>query len=262
MTCLVCAIIVFPFYWMVISSLQPTGLFTWPPNLVPRTISFDAYVHMFARRPIGLWLANTALVSIGTTLLSLVISINAALSLSRFRTRQNATVGVVVLGTQMLPATLLVVPVYVIFRSIGLLDSLPGLALSNTAFVLPLSIWLLKGFFDSIPFEIEEAALVDGCNRLQAFYRVVVPLALPGVLVSAVYAFLLSWDEFFFARTFINSETRWVLSVGLSSFVGEHTVEWNEMMAAAVVFSIPPTLLFFLVQRHFVQGVAGGAVKG
>jgi multiple sugar transport system permease protein len=154
------------------------------------------------------------------------------------------------------------VPLFVIFQWTGLYDSLIGLAIADTAFILPLSIWLLKGFFDQIPVEIEQQAMIDGCSRLGAFYRVTLPLALPGLVVVVAMGFISGWDEFFLARTLIAAQDRWVMAVGLTSFRGEYTIAWNQMMAAAVIFAVPALAFFMIVQRYLVAGLSAGAVKG
>lgn len=259
---IIVAVVVFPYYWMVASSLQGGSVFEWPPQIFPESISLDAFRFAIEKRPILTWFRNSAVVSFTTALLCLIISINAGYAMSRFRTRVNTLFGLVILLTQMLPATLLVIPFYIIYRELGLLDNLLGIVVADTTFALPLSTWLMKGFFDSVPVDLEEQGQVDGCTRLGAFYRITLPLALPGLVVVGVFAFMIGWDEFFFARTLINSESLWVLSVGLTSFQGEYTILWNEMMAAAVIFTIPAALFFLIVQRYLVQGLTGGAVKG
>ncbi|MBN9321818.1 MAG: carbohydrate ABC transporter permease, partial [Delftia acidovorans] len=164
--------------------------------------------------------------------------------------------------SQMLPAALIVVPLYVIFRQLGLYNSLIGLAIADSAFVLPLATWLMKGFFDRIPVDLEEQAQIDGCSRLRAFYQVTLPLAAPGLVVVTVMSFISAWDEFFLARTLISSQSNWVLSVALTSFEGQYTIAWNEMMAASVIFALPAAFFFLLVQRYLVSGMTSGAVKG
>ena len=255
-------IIAFPYYWMIASSLQGGSLFEWPPRLVPTSVSLNAYQEVIANRPIARWFRNSTIVSLTTALFSLVIALNAGYALSRWRTRVNTLFGLVILLTQMLPATLLVVPFYVIYRQLQLYNTLIGIAIADTVFVLPLSIWLMKGFFDSIPADLEEQAQVDGCTRLGAFYRITVPLALPGLVVVTVFAFMVGWDDYFFARTLISSETKWVLSVGLTSFQGQYITDWDGIMAAAAMFALPPAIFFLFVQRYLIQGLTGGAVKG
>lgn len=259
---LVCAVAVFPFYWMIKSSLSTQSAFEWPPEMIPSSISFESYWDVVTERPIVRWFLNSTFVALVTTALAVLIALNAALGLSRYRTRLTGTFGTIILITQMLPATLLVIPMFIIFRNLKLLDSLWGLVVANLAFALPLAIWVLKGFFDSIPREIEEASMIDGSSEVGAFYRITIPLALPGIIAVCIYAFMVSWGEFFFARTLINQESHWVFTVGLSSFRGEHTLQWNELLAAATIFTIPPLIFFAGLQRHLISGLTGGAVKG
>lgn len=260
---LACAgIVVFPYYWMIISSLEGRSVFEWPPNLVPSRLSLDAYVKIVTERPLLVWFRNTFVVATSTALFCGLVSINAGYALSRFRNRFNTAFGLLILFTQMLPASLLAVPLYVIYRQLGMFNSLISVAVGDTVFILPLAIWLMKGFFDSIPPDLEAQAQVDGCTRLGAFYRITLPLSLPGLVVVTVFAFMAGWDEFFLARTLITSQSKWVLSVGLTSFETQYSVAWNELMAAAVLFALPAALFFLVVQRYLIQGLTGGAVKG
>jgi multiple sugar transport system permease protein len=236
--------------------------FTYPPQFFPHPLDLDSYRDALTRWPIGRWFGNTLVVSVGTTLLSLVVSVLAGLSVSRFPSRIGRGFSAFVLITQMIPATLLVVPMYIVFGRLGLLDQLWGLVLADTAFSVPLATWMLKGFFDSVPVDLEEAAMVDGCSRMRAFARITVPLATPGIAAVGVFCFLISWGEFFFARTLVTSDEHWVLSVGLNSFQGEYVTQWSSMLAAATMFALPPLLLFLFAQRQMTSGLTSGAVKG
>ncbi|MGH2618240.1 MAG: carbohydrate ABC transporter permease [Thermomicrobiales bacterium] len=257
-----CVAAVFPFYWMVKSSLSAQSAFQWPPEMIPTSITLDPYVAVVAERPVARWFLNSTFVALVTTVCAVLIALNAALGLSRYRTRLTGAFGAIILITQMLPATLLVIPMFIIFRNLQLIDTLGGLVIANLAFALPLAIWVLKGFFDGIPREIEEASMIDGSSEVGAFYRITIPLALPGIIAVSIYAFMVAWGEFFFARTLINSENHWVFTVGLSSFRGEYTLQWSELLAAATIFTIPPLIFFAGLQRHFISGLTGGAVKG
>ncbi len=259
---LTCVAAVFPFYWMIKSSLTTQSAFQWPPELIPTSVSLESYFRVVNEYPVLCWFRNSTFVALATTALSVLIALNAALGLSRYRTRLTGAFGAIILITQMLPATLLVIPMFIIFRNLQLIDSLLGLVVANLAFALPLAIWVLKGFFDSIPREIEEASMIDGSSEVGAFYRVTIPLTLPGIIAVSIYAFMVSWGEFFFARTLINQEANWVFTVGLSSFRGEHTLQWSELLAAATIFTIPPLIFFAGLQRHLISGLTGGAVKG
>ena len=260
---LACAgIVFFPYYWMIVSSLEAASLFEWPPRLVPSSVTFDAYVKIFTERDVFTWFKNTAFVASTTSIFCTLVAINGGYALSRFRTRGTTGFSIFILFSQLLPATLIVVPLYVIFRQTGLYNSLIGLAIADAAFVLPLATWLMKGFFDRIPVEVEEQAMVDGCTRLGGFYRIVLPLALPGLVVVVAMSFIAGWDEFFLARTLISSQSNWVFSVGLTSFETQYAIAWDEMMAAAVVFALPAVFFFLFVQRYLVSGLTSGAVKG
>jgi multiple sugar transport system permease protein len=258
----VTCVLAFPFYWMIVEAIQTGTVFRYPPRLWPDGVTLRSFAKVIQERPVLQWFQNTSLVALSTVLLTLVGSVTAGYSLSRFKTRTNKVAGVAILTTQMLPATLLVIPIFVIFRRMALLDSLFGLVLSNTAFSLPLGIWMMKGFFDSIPREIDEAGRIDGCNVAQLLLKLVLPLSWPGLVTVAVSSFLLAWDEFFMARTLISSQSKWVLSVGLSSFVGEYSIQWDQMLATATMFCLPPVVFFIFVQRYLLHGLTGGAVKG
>ena len=260
---MVCAgLVIFPYYWMIVSSVAPASLYEWPPHIWPRGAALDAYRRIFTERPVLVWLQNTSIVAASTAALCCIVSINAGYALSRFRGRLPTTFGIFVLVTQMLPATLIVVPLYVIFRQLGIYNTLAGLVIANTAFTLPLATWLMRGFFDRIPVDLEQQAEIDGCTRLGAFYRITLPLSIPGIVVVTVFAFISSWDEFFLARTLISSQNNWVLSVGLTSFEGQYSIAWDEMMATSVVFALPVAVFFLFVQRYLVDGMTSGALKG
>jgi multiple sugar transport system permease protein len=151
---------------------------------------------------------------------------------------------------------------YIIFRKVYLLNTLSGLVIANVAFSLPLSTWLLKGFFDGIPSDLEAAAMIDGCSRVGAMFRVTFPLALPGIVATAIFSFLVAWDEFFVAFTLTNNPKTWVASVGLSTFIAEFAIEWNLIMASAVIFTLPAILFFLVIQKHLIAGLTAGSVKG
>jgi multiple sugar transport system permease protein len=247
---------------MFASSVETESMFAWPPHLIPSGFTLESYWTIFEERAIGRWFINTVIVAGSTSVFSTVIAINAAYALSRFKTKTTSIFTILILFSQLLPAALIVVPLFVIFQQLGLYNSLFGLAIADTAFILPVAIWLLKGFFDQIPVELEQQAMIDGCTQLGAFYRVVLPLALPGLVVVVAMSFISGWDEFFLARTLIASQDNWVLSVGLTSFRGEYTLDWSQMMAAAVIFTIPALVFFLFVQRYLVAGLSAGAVKG
>lgn len=261
LTACIVVVAVFPVYWMLVSALQGGSRFD-TPSLLPTDPSLDAVWTVIDKRPVLQWFSNSALVALSTAAICSVLSVNAGYILARYRNRTSNVFGLSILFTQMLPATLLLVPLFVIMRDLAMVDSLGSLIVANTAFALPLSIWLMRGFVESLPPDLEEQAMVDGCSRFGAFLKITVPLLKPGLVVVVVFSFLLAWNDFFFARSLIFNSQKWVLSVGLTTFRTEYTIAWPEMMAAAAIFSIPAMLFFALVQRHLVSGLTAGSVKG
>jgi len=258
-----CLVILFPVYWMLNVALQPEGTSRVPsPPLIPPTITFDNFISIFRDRPMALWLGNSVLVATVCVVVAMPVSLMAGYILSRYRIRIGAIVGVFVLVTQMLPPTMLVVPMYQLFSSIGILNTAFAVMVAHMTMVIPLSVWLLKGFFDAIPIDLEQAAEVDGCNRFQVFYRIALPLTLPGIAATALYSFIVSWNEYIFARTLASPQELWTAGVGLASFRGEYVTLFEPMMAASLVFTIPVFVVFFLLQRHLVSGMLSGSVKG
>ncbi|PWV77130.1 multiple sugar transport system permease protein [Prauserella marina] len=261
----VLVVLLFPVYWMVMTSLVPSReLLTSSPPLVPPadTASFDAYGEVLSSRPVGLWLWNSALVTLGTALISVVISTLGGYSLSRFRTKAQQAMGFTLLFSRMLPGTLLIIPVFVIFASVGMINNLWSVILVNVAATVPFTTWLMKGFVDGIPGEIEEAAMIDGCGRLRTLWTVVLPLLRPGLATTFTYASILAWGDFLFARTLMPNPSDWTITVGIASFIGEHSVDWSGLMAAGLMSTLPMLVLFVFLEPFLVKGTASGAVKG
>lgn len=261
---IVVAIILFPIYWMVVTAHLPTSIILsrTPPLLPPLSeMSFDAFGRALVRRPFLTWLFNTMLVAVGSTLLSLVIATLAGYSLSRYRSRVQEASGLILLFSKMLPGSLIVIPFFIMASRAGMIDNRLSLILANTSVGVPFATWMMKGFFDAIPREIDAAATIDGCSRLQALWHVVLPIARPGLTAAAIYLFIVAWADFVFARTLINSPELWTLTAGLASFVGEHGVDWPGLTAAGTLSMIPVFILFILLEPYLVSGMAAGAVK-
>ena len=254
---------IFPIYWMLVTAMQSgADLFKLPPNFLPDPDEFRVFERVFTERPVGRWILNSFIVGVGASALSLLLSITTAYALSRFRFPGKSFFGFLLIFTQMVPTVLLMVPLFITFRNIGILNTLTGLVLVNTAFVTPITIWILKGYYDSIPVELEEAALLDGCSRFGALVRIVIPIARPAIAACLMIAFFEAWNEFAFAVTFVQDQDLWVTSVGLASWIGWLTVSTDVMMAGAIVFSLPSLLFFLFLQRYLVSGLAAGAVRG
>ncbi len=257
------AIVVFPSYWLLVTSLQTEKYqLVYPPYLTPQIFNWRSYVSLFEATPMLLWLRNSLVVSLGVTLLALILSVLGAYSLSGFRFHGRGLFIFFLLATQMMPQALLVVPIFILFRQLGLIDTLQGLVVVDTAFVAPVTVWIMKGFFDSIPHEIVEAALIDGCGRMGALFRVLLPLSLPAVVAVCVVAFFEGWNEYLFAVTFVSSSDNWVATMGLASFIGELATPLELVMAGAAIFSVAPVIFYLVMQRYIISGLTGGAVKG
>jgi multiple sugar transport system permease protein len=254
----------FPVYWLFTTATHTTAeLFGGHVQLLPDLGRFfTSFKGAASGVPMLRWLTNSAVVAFGTTLLSLVIAILAAYALSRYRFRGKGVFGFALFATQMLPEALLVVPLYSIFLTFGLLDKLTGLVLSDTAFAMPVAVWILKSAMDGVPLEIEEAARVDGCPRYAMLTQIVLPLIAPSIAAAAVITFFDGWNEYLFANTFITDEHKWPASKGLASFIGEFVTPLNHVMGAALIFTLPAIIFFLFVQRRIVNGLTAGSVKG
>jgi len=224
-------------------------------------ISLDAFIEVFRRRPVLIWVMNSTLVAVGSTALSLVIALLAGYSLSRFTTRAQRVAGAALLLTKMLPGSLIVIPFFVMFTTAHLIDTRFALILANVSVGVPFATWMMKGFFDTLPRELEQAAAIDGCSPLQALWYVILPLARPGLAACAIYLMIVAWSEFVFARTLVTKSDLWTVTVGLQSFVGEYLVDWPALMAAGVVSLAPMLVLFLLLEPFLVSGLTSGAVK-
>lgn len=261
-TLIIAVLIVFPFCWMIVNSLQ-TGLgrFSYPPRLFPDDWTFTSYRTVFGSTNVDRWLLNSIIVSFSSASASLVVGAWGAYAISRFKSKGVDTAAYITLMTQMMPPVILMIPLFKIFRQLGLVDKISGLVVSNFIFSLPVTIWMLKSIFDTIPVEIEEAAQIDGCNRMQVLWKITGPLSVPGFVAAGIFAFIAAWDEFMFTRTVITNPDNWVGSLGIVSFIGEWSTPWDQIMAAASLFTLVPVLLFLLVQRYFIAGLTGG-LKG
>jgi multiple sugar transport system permease protein len=261
---LLTAFLLFPLYWMVVTAVLPTSqVLAREPALVPTLadMSLRAFRAAFERRPLGTWIWNSIVVTLGATAISLVIAALAGYSLSRFRTRAQEITGLTLLLTKMLPGSLIVIPFFIMASTFHLIDSLFALMLANAAVGVPFATWLLKGFFDGIPRDLEQAAMIDGCGHMTAFLYVIVPLARPGLAACAIYLAIVTWSDFVFARTLINDPLRWTVTTGLVSFVGEHAVDWPALMAAGALTMLPMAILFVLLEPFLVSGMTAGSQR-
>ncbi|MBN1475274.1 carbohydrate ABC transporter permease [Candidatus Sumerlaeota bacterium] len=259
-----CAIAIFPIHYVLITSFKPEAdVYTpqivpaeWHPENYHKVVSTDGWI--FAR-----WFLNSVVVALGTTAIGLFFASTAAFALSRFKFRGRNASLTLFLITQMFPGAILLVPLYAILRSMNLLDSYLGLILVYTTVALPFCIWMLKGYYDTIPFTLDEAAIVDGLSVFGVFWRIVTPLALPGMAVTAFFSFITAWNEFMFALVFMVGDAHKTLPVGLqSAYMSQHNIQWNLMAAGSVMITLPVIIMFVIAQRYIVSGLTQGGVKG
>jgi len=265
---LVCFIAVFPFIWMVSSSFKGNSeIFTYPPVWIPREPTTKGYTSLFFTPMYGTtrfidFARNSLFVSLLTAIITVVIAALGAYGLSRFKFTGGGILKYLILLSQMLPGALLLIPLYMIMTKLRLIDSHWALIIAYISFILPYCTYLLKSYIDAIPPSLDEAALVDGCNRLTALYLIVFPIAAPGIVVTFVQAFIMGWNEYMFALAFLNQNSQWTIPVALGSFRGQYIVEWSYLFAGSVLLTIPVLLLFLFFQKWLITGLASGSVKG
>jgi multiple sugar transport system permease protein len=266
LTYLVLLLMMAPVFWLVVSSLQTSGqLANGDYDLLSPTL--QAFSDMWKSIDFERYLANSIVICTGAAALATAFASSAGYALARFRFRGDRAYGLTVIGTQLIPGSLFLLPVFLGFvwlkqnTPIALLDTHLGMILVYTAFFTPLAIYFMRAFFQAIPRELEEAAMVDGCTRFGAFVRVVIPNAAPGLLATFVYAFLFAWDELMFATALTEQDAE-TIPIGIRNFIGNYSEEYDQLMAAGVVSTIPVIVAFFATQRWLVKGLTAGAVKG
>jgi multiple sugar transport system permease protein len=262
---LIVFVVAFPLFWMISTSFKPkTEIYIQPPTLLPITWTLQNYVDLFWITRFGYYYRNSIIVAVGATVIAISAGSLAAYALSRFRFLGFALYMRLILFTYMLPSVLLMIPLYVLAVDVGLQDTLIGLIIANSTSALPFTIWLLRSYFATIPIELEEAAMIDGSGRFGAFSRVVLPLALPGIIATGLFAFTAAWNEFLYALVFINTDQLRTLPVGLNSWIGGGDSQmdvWSMLLAAAVLTTAPVLVFYGLVQRHLVVDLSAGGTK-
>ncbi|MDQ1514579.1 MAG: N,N-diacetylchitobiose transport system permease protein, partial [Actinomycetota bacterium] len=251
-----------PFVWMVLTSVKPEGeILRRTPTLWTAHPQFGRYSDVlhagFARA-----LRNSLIVATGTTVAGVAVAALAGYALARFDLPLRRYLLLMVMGVQMFPLVVLIIPLFVVMKALGLLDSWLGLVVAYLSFTTPLAVWLLRSFFETIPRDLEEAAMTDGASRFGAMVKVIFPLAGPGLAATAIFSFIAAWNEFLFALTFVKKENLRTLPVALASFVGRSQADWGLIMAASVLFTVPVVLFFLAVHRRLTTGMVAGSVTG
>ncbi len=268
---IVTVIYFFPIFWMFSTSIKPPDqVLQIPPVLLPSQPQFDSYRVIFGL-PTSLpmqttiagmrFLVNSFIISLSTTFLTLLMAIPGAYGIARTHIRGRTAYMLLLLTAQMMPSVLIVIPLFVLFKPLGLINSYAGVIIADTALALPFAIIILRTSFLQIPLDLEEAAFLDGSSRLEALWRIMVPLVRPGIIAVAMFSFLTAWGEFVFAVSFLQNVDLQPVSVGIFSFIGMYTTQWGSLMAFSVVIALPALIAFLLLQRHFVSGLTTGAVK-
>jgi arabinogalactan oligomer / maltooligosaccharide transport system permease protein len=254
---------VFPVLQVVTISLRPGDqLYSTELQLIPDNWTFDAYRIMLTEKPFMLWLRNSVIVAVGTALIGVVLASLGGFALSRYRFSGHGAALQGILMTQMFPATMLLLPLYLLMRKLHLVDTLGGVMIAYVATALPFCIWTMKGYYDTIPVALNEAALIDGCSPLQAFVRVTLPLSTPALVITGLFSFMTGWSEFMVARVMLASKELMTLPLGLESLFTTYQTEWANYAAGSLLVSLPVVVLFLVLNRFLVSGLTLGSVKG
>lgn len=254
----------YPVLWVVKMALTPGQAFSMSGNPLPSTVSFENFETIFTMSDGIFWrqLFNSIVIAGVTTVVGVVLACTAAYAFSRFRFPGRKVGLASFLITQMFPGVVMAIPLYILLDTLGLLNSLTGLVLVYSTSAIPFCVWTLKGYFDTIPKDLEEAAIMDGASQWTIFTKIVLPLARPAIVVTALFSFMTAWNEFILAATFLNDEKMFTLPVMLQRFVGDYSTQWGNFAAGAILVSLPVMALFFRLQKHLIGGLTAGGVKG
>jgi ABC-type glycerol-3-phosphate transport system permease component len=255
-------VILLPFFWMVSVSLKPaTEPFAIPAALWPQHATLDNYVTAF-RPEFRSYFLNSLVVSLSTVAITVTLGLLAAYSFTRNQSKALLALMTLVIGAQMFPSSAIIIPIYRLMKGADLLNTYASLIIAYVTITLPVAIWMLRGFLARVPIELDEAAALDGAGPLRAFFLIIVPLSSPGLVATAVFVLIVTWQEFLFALSFTSTRDMRTLPVGMNDFIGQYGIRYGELMASSVLVSLPVVAVFFLLQRQFVAGLTAGAVKG
>jgi len=260
---LFCVIAVYPILQVVTISLRPSDrLLSTSLEIIPENATIDNYVRLFRDQPFLLWMWNSLLVSGVVTVTGVVLAAMAGYAFSRFQFIGKNVGLLSLLTTQMFPATMLLLPLYIMLIKLGLINTYFGVIIIYAATALPFTIWTMKGYYDTIPYSLEEAARIDGCNQFQAFYKIILPLAAPALVITALFSFMTAWSEYLVAAQILQDSKLWTLPLGLKSFESNMSTEWGLYGASSIIVTIPVVVLFLALSKYLVSGLTLGSVKG
>jgi len=252
----------FPVFWMLISSFKSNSeIFEFPPRILTESFSFDAYATILGDPTKVRFFINSYVVSLSVTVLTLIVAILAAYAFSRYEFRFKKTLNMIIVSVQAVPPITLLIPFFGLMVTLGLYNTYAGLILTYMVFTLPYAIIMMTGYFNTLPRELDEAAKVDGASSMKALWGILVPIATPGIVSVGIYTFMISWNEYLFALTLTRTEDMRTVRIGIQLLMGQHSFEWNEMMAMSILGAIPVLILFLFFQRYFIGGLAAGSVK-
>ena len=256
--------VAFPLFWMVVTSLKPAfELFRRPPTIWPETATFEHYWRLLSETPFLQYFQNSLILATTTTAVVVAIGTLGAYSLVRFRYRGRESLAFMVLFTYLLPSVVLIIPLYLLMVQLGLSNTIFSLVIAYTTFALPYALWLLRSFMAGVPEDLESAALVDGASRMGAFFDVILPQLLPGIISTALFTFILSWNEYLYALVLVNADGARPLTTGvMTMLISAFNIEWSLLMAASVMMSLPLIVAFAFLQSYLTRGFGAGAVKG
>lgn len=260
--CILSVVSVFPLLWIILSSIKSKGeLSSNPTSILPKQVSLESYRIVIEELDFGTNLINSVIVAAGTTLLAIFISTIGAYGVVRFFPRFGRALTKVLITTYMFPPILLAIPYSIIIGNLGMFNNRLGLIIVYLSFSVPYAIWLLVGFFQTVPIEIEEAAKIDGANKIQVYSKVALPIIAPGVVAVAIYTFINAWNEFLFSLILMNSSSKMTVAVALKSLEGQEVLDWGVMMAASVLVVLPSIIFFMIIQKRIAGGLAQGSIK-
>jgi ABC-type glycerol-3-phosphate transport system permease component len=251
-----------PLLWAISTSFKPQAEVQTNHSLLPINPTLTNYSYVISQTKFGRWFANTLFLALGTTLLAIIVATLGGYAMSRYRFLGRNLYGNTLLVVQMFPGVMLAIPLFLIFTRLHLVNTRWSLLITYMTFALAFAVWMLKGYFDSIPREIEEAALIDGASEFEVLWRIILPLSGPGITTVAVFAFLLAWNDFFFAYILLVTDTNYTLQMGLYTFIKQFFTQWHYLMTAAVLTTLPVLIFFFTMQRYLQRGLIAGATKG
>ena len=259
---LIILVFFFPFFWIITSSFKsPEEIISTSTTIIPRSFTLEHYNKILFNSDFFIYLKNSLIVSFCSMIISIILSVSAAYGLHKLKFYGNKFVEYSLLATYAFPGVILLVPIYLLFAKVNLLNSYLALIIVNVLFATPFAVWMLKAFFKLIPNEIEEAAYIDGASRYVVISRIIVPLAAPGIASVAIFCFIISWTEYLFASILISGDDLKTLPVGLSGIVGQYQIDWGFLLSGAVLASLPVIILFIFIGKYFVSGLTEGAVK-